>query len=59
MFDQDDKGFISEIDLVQKFEELGLEADALKILGRFDRDRDGKLNYSEFSKLITPIGLDY
>ena len=59
MFDQEGKGYITGEDLQNKFVEMNLEADAGKILSRFDRDRDGQLSFSEFSKLITPIGLEY
>jgi Ca2+-binding EF-hand superfamily protein len=59
MFDQDGKGFVTEADLGQKFAELGLEVDSLKIIQRYDRDRDGKLSLSEFLKAITPISYEY
>jgi Ca2+-binding EF-hand superfamily protein len=50
MFDSEGKGFVTFEDLNQKFAEIGLgiDIDALRILQRFDRDRDGKLSYSEF-----------
>lgn len=59
MFDQEGKGYISEEDLVSKFEEFTLDADARLILQRFDRDRDGRLSFSEFSKMITPLTQEY
>ena len=36
-----------------------MDADAVKILSRYDRDRDGKLSLSEFLKAITPISYEY
>ena len=59
MFDQDGKGYVSELDLNQKFEELMLNADSKRIMSLFDRDRDGQLSPAEFMKLITPMSLDY
>lgn len=59
LFDQDGKGFITEEDLAAKFEELGLNAEPSWILGRFDRDRDGRLDLSEFTKMINPINYEY
>ena len=43
MFDQDNKGYITEQDLVQKFGEIELDADPARVLARYDRDRDGRL----------------
>ena len=28
-------------------------------MGRYDRDRDGRLSYGEFSKMISPINHEY
>lgn len=59
LFDQEGKGYITEADLNIKFDELLLDADSRKILGRFDSDRDGKLSLKEFERLITPVNLEY
>ena len=45
--------------MTKKFEELFLDAEAKKILSRFDRDRDGNLSRYEFEQLITPISNEY
>jgi Ca2+-binding EF-hand superfamily protein len=29
-----------------------------KIISKFDQDKDGSLDYSEFSKIFLPLGLD-
>ena len=60
LFDQEGKGYLTEEDLAAKFEELGLtDAEPSRILGRFDRDRDGRLDLSEFTKMINPINYEY
>lgn len=59
LFDQEDKGFITVEDMNSKFMELELKVEAAKIFTRFDRDGDGRLDYKEFSKLVTPLGLEY
>lgn len=59
LFDWENKGYITENDLNNKFDDLLLDADAHKILGRFDSDRDGRLSLKEFEKLITPVNLEY
>lgn len=59
MFDQECKGYITGEDLLGKVVEFGLDIDVVKILQRFDSDGDAKLSYSEFSKIITPVNIDY
>jgi|LauGreDrversion4_2_1035121.scaffolds.fasta_scaffold384132_2 Ca2+-binding EF-hand superfamily protein len=59
MFDQDNKGYITEQDLVQKFGEIELDADPARVLARYDRDRDGRLSYGEFSKMVSPLNYEY
>ena len=41
MFDQDNKGFITEADLAQKIDDLKVFANPQVILQKFDRDGDG------------------
>ena len=41
------------------FENLNINANACKIVEKFDKDKDGKLNYSEFLKIITPKNDNY
>lgn len=59
MFDQDNKGFITEADFAEKFTELDIFANAAKLVNRFDKDGDGSLNYSEFKDMITPLNREY
>lgn len=42
-----------------KFAELNVSAEAEKIFERYDRDGDGKLSYSEFRELLTPLSSEY
>lgn len=59
MFDQDNKGFITEADFAEKFAELEIYANAAKLVNRFDKDGDCSLNYSEFRDMITPLNRLY
>lgn len=54
MFDQDNKGYITEADLREKFNEKKIYADPSVIIQRFDRDGDGNLSFQEFKQIVTP-----
>lgn len=59
MFDPNGQGFITQQDMNEKLAELKVNAEAEKIFERFDRDGDGKLSYSEFRELLTPLNSEY
>jgi Ca2+-binding EF-hand superfamily protein len=59
MFDQDNKGFITETDLTQKFDDLKVYSNPSVIIQKFDKDGDGSLNYSEFRQMVTPLNRRY
>ena len=59
IFDQDNKGFITEADLAQKIADLSVYANPKVILEKFDRDGDGKLSYQEFKQIVTPLNQSY
>ena len=59
MFDQDNKGFITEADLAQKIADLNVYANPKVILDKFDRDGDGQLSYQEFKQIVTPLNRLY
>jgi Ca2+-binding EF-hand superfamily protein len=59
MFDQDNKGFITEADLREKFHEKKIYADPSAIIQRFDRDGDGNLSFQEFKHMVTPLNRRY
>jgi hypothetical protein len=54
-FDQDNKGYITEADLenVQETHQINF-IDPKIVINIFDRDRDGQMNFNEFTKSITP-----
>ena len=60
VFDQDNKGYVTQKDIedISINENLFIE-DAIKIIKKFDKDQDGKLNYLEFTKAITPKKISY
>lgn len=68
MFDQDNKGYITEQDIKHVCIAQGIKIDWLededsdklfKFIHKYDKDRDGKLNYLEFTKAITPKNSAY
>jgi Ca2+-binding EF-hand superfamily protein len=59
IFDQDNKGFITEADLAQKIADLNVYANPKVILEKFDRDGDGQLSYQEFKQILTPLNSSY
>ena len=59
IFDTNSQGFITLQDMNDKFAELSVSAEAEKIFERYDKDGDGKLSYSEFRDLLTPLSHDY
>ena len=59
MFDQDNKGYITEADLREKFDEKKIYADPSVIIQRFDRDGDGNLSFQEFKQMVTPLNRRY
>jgi Ca2+-binding EF-hand superfamily protein len=59
IFDQDNKGFITEADLAQKIADLNVYANPKVILDKFDRDGDGQLSYQEFKQILTPLNSSY
>lgn len=59
IFDTNSQGFITLQDMNEKFAELSVSAEAEKIFERYDKDGDGKLSYSEFRDLLTPLSSEY
>lgn len=59
IFDTNSQGFITLQDMNDKFAQLSVSAEAEKIFERYDRDGDGKLTYSEFRDLLTPLSSEY
>jgi len=59
MFDQDNKGYITEADLALKINEMKVFANPQTIIQRFDRDGDGNLSYQEFRQMVTPLNRRY
>ena len=43
----------------EKFAELSVSAEAEKIFERYDKNGDGKLTFTEFENLLTPLSLAY
>ena len=59
IFDTNSQGFITLQGMIEKFAELSVSAEAEKIFERYDKDGDGKLSYSEFRDLLTPLSSEY
>ena len=62
VFDPDLKGCIGAVDLLETLRRLGLSPEresAYLVFSRFDRDMDGKLEYSDVSDMIMPIEEEY
>lgn len=55
--DKEEKGVITAEDVASAFE--GNELSIEKLMLRYDKDRDGVLNFSEFLKAITPKNPQY
>ena len=62
ILDPENKGYITLDDLNSVLTDKNIGIDIgdnedqrmLRFINRFDKDRDGKLNYSEFCKAVTP-----
>ena len=66
MFDQGNKGYITDDDIREVCINQGIKIDWLeepdklsKFITKYDRDHDHKLNYIEFTKAITPKSQTY
>lgn len=65
LFDVNNEGYITIESMINELRNNELQEniqDAEKLFMlfmRFDKDRDGKLNYLEFSKAITPRNISY
>lgn len=58
LINEDNSGELSPEDLLELFQSVEIISDiqeSLLIIERFDKSRNGKLNYKEFSKLLTPF----
>lgn len=58
MFDQDQNGLISRVDLVKLFKNLGhtiTEEESIEMIKEFDWDGDQHLNYMEFVRMMTSL----
>jgi Ca2+-binding EF-hand superfamily protein len=60
IFDSENSGYITEDDFARVSEELGLSLPGMdRVIFKFDKDQDGKLNYLEFCKALTPKNIIY
>jgi hypothetical protein len=60
LFDSENSGYITEDDFARVSDELGLGLPAMeRVICKFDKDQDGKLNYLEFCKALTPKNIIY
>ena len=62
IFEQKDRGFLSDEDLKYGFEELGVcinDKDINLLLKRFDIENEGVINYNAFFDMIVPFEKDY
>ena len=62
MIDKSKKGWITGLELIDSLSDLGSYAnkdDVYLFVRRYDRDSDGRIQYSDFCKAFTPKSVHY